>query len=104
MSDSISRREAINALWVLRGHLQMMDNSQGADLIMHGVFLAEEKIEALPSTNAPSDIVHCKECKNSHMTYGGLCKYCDMWDGDALYLEGDFYCGFGERREDESTL
>mgnify|MGYP006935958953 CR=1 FL=1 len=57
---------------------------------------------AVEELNTPSDIVHCKECKNSHMTYGGLCKYCDMWeeDGDALYLEGDFYCGFGERRED----
>lgn len=57
---------------------------------------------AIEALSAPTDIVHCKECKYSHMTYGGLCKYCDMWVevGDALYLEGDFYCGFGKRRED----
>lgn len=64
---------------------------------------AETVRMAIEALSAPSDIVQCKECKHSHMTYGGLCKYCDMWeeDGDALYLEGDFYCGFGERKEDE---
>lgn len=48
------------------------------------------------------EVVRCKECKHSHMTYDGRCKYCDKWEGDgeALYLEGDFYCAFGERRED----
>ena len=52
---------------------------------------------------APSiDIVRCKECKYAHMTYGGDCKYCDMWKDDEdgcieLYLDGDFYCAYGER-------
>ena len=47
-------------------------------------------------------LVLCKDCKHSHMTYDGRCKYCDKWeeDGEALYLEGDFYCAFGKRRED----
>lgn len=48
------------------------------------------------------DIVRCKECKYAHMTYGGDCKYCDMWKDDEdgcieLYLDGDFYCAYGER-------
>ena len=52
------------------------------------------------------DIVTCKDCKNSHMTYGGQCKYCDlMLDDDDNYIEcyfdGDHFCGFGERRSDE---
>ena len=53
--------------------------------------------------SAPSiDIVRCKECKHAHMTYGGDCKYCDMWKDDddfciELYLDGDFYCSYGER-------
>lgn len=53
--------------------------------------------------SAPSiDIVRCKECKHAHMTYGGDCKYCDMWKDDddfciELYLDGDFYCAYGER-------
>ena len=54
--------------------------------------------------DAPSiDIVFCKECKHAHMTYGGDCKYCDMWKDDddfciELYLDGDFYCAYGERK------
>ncbi len=60
-----------------------------------------EAIEALPSADAV-EVVRCKDCKHSHMTYDGLCKYCDMWDedGEALYLEGDFFCAYGERRKD----
>lgn len=50
------------------------------------------------------EVVPCKECKFSHMTYGGQCKYCDMTlDDDDNYIEcyfdGDHFCGFGERRE-----
>ena len=57
--------------------------------------------------DAPSiDIVRCKECRHAHMTYGGDCKYCDMWKDDddfciELYLDGDFYCANGERKESE---
>lgn len=53
--------------------------------------------------DAPSiDIVRCRECKHAHMTYGGECKYCDVWKDDddtclELYLDGDFYCADGER-------
>lgn len=45
-------------------------------------------------------VVRCKDCKYSHMTYDGRCKYCDKWeeDGEALYLEGDFYCAYGKRK------
>lgn len=46
-------------------------------------------------------VVRCKDCKYAHMTYSGECKYCDMWkeDGEALYLDGDFFCAYGERKE-----
>lgn len=44
------------------------------------------------------DLVLCKECKYAHMTYGGECKYCDNWSlEDPLYLDGDFFCSYGER-------
>lgn len=49
------------------------------------------------------ELVMCKNCKYAHMTYGGECKYCDFWQedgGDALYLDGDFFCAAGERRDD----
>lgn len=51
-------------------------------------------------------VVRCKDCKYAHMTYDGECKSCDQWTDDdgfriTLYLDGNFYCAFGERREDE---
>ena len=48
------------------------------------------------------DIVRCEECKYAHMTYGGECKYCDKWSlEDSLYLDGDFFCSYGERKDNE---
>lgn len=48
------------------------------------------------------ELVRCKDCKYAHMTYGGECKYCDMWEEEGeMYLDGDFYCAFGERKEDD---
>lgn len=51
------------------------------------------------------EIIPCKECKFSHMTYGGQCKYCDLTlDDDDNYIEcyfdGDHFCEFGERRSE----
>lgn len=50
------------------------------------------------------EIIPCKECKNSHMTYDGKCKYCDLEKDDddnfiECYFDGDHFCGFGERAE-----
>lgn len=68
---------------------------------LNGVIYMAQRIEDAPSI----DIVRCKECKYAHMTYGGDCKYCDMWKDDddgciELYLDGDFYCGYGEVRDE----
>ena len=54
---------------------------------------------------AKSEIIRCKDCKYSHITYSGECKYCDQWvdeDGfsEKWYLPGDFYCAHAERREE----
>ena len=52
-------------------------------------------------TTSSIDIVRCKECKYAHMTYGGECKYCDKWSlEDSLYLDGDFFCSYGERSDE----
>ena len=54
----------------------------------------------------PEAVVRCKECKFASLTYDCECKYCQRWkekyDGKSvsLYLDGDFYCAFGERKED----
>ena len=48
------------------------------------------------------EIVRCRDCKHSHMTSDGYCRHCDKLDaeGGAWYFEGDFFCAYGERRED----
>lgn len=46
-------------------------------------------------------LVRCKDCKFSHMTYNGECKYCDIWFPDEkLYLDGDYFCADAELRGD----
>lgn len=55
-----------------------------------------------------ADLVRCKDCKHAHMTYDGLCKYCDTWKDDdgnclELYLDGDYYCADGERKDEPQT-
>lgn len=50
------------------------------------------------------EVVRCKDCKHATLTYQGECKYCDFWQeegGDSLYLDGDFFCAAGERRDEE---
>ena len=57
--------------------------------------------DAKPADVAP--VVRCKDCKFAHMTYGGECKYCDAWESEeSLYLDGDFFCAFGERKDEEA--
>lgn len=51
------------------------------------------------------EIIPCKECKNSHMTYDGKCKYCDLEKDDddnfiECYFDGDHFCSDGERRSE----
>ena len=61
-----------------------------------------EQIKALPS--AQLEIIHCRECRHSHLTYDGKNKYCIHWPNKAFspteYIDGDFYCGFAKRREE----
>ena len=64
-----------------------------------------EWIDNAPTVDAV-EVVRCKDCKYAHLTYQKSCKYCDMWKDDddfflCLYLPPDFYCAYGERREDE---
>ena len=50
------------------------------------------------------EIVRCKDCKFAHMTYDGLCKYCDKYTDDdgfqiELYQSGDWFCADGIPKE-----
>lgn len=114
MSDLISRADAIDTVEELN---RKVNDGRENDTICTSDVL--RRINALPSADTVAtfrtgqtygkstsirelvEVVRCKDCKHAHMTYGGECKYCDMWeeDGEALYLEGDFFCAYGERRE-----
>lgn len=51
--------------------------------------------------NCDHPVIHCRDCKFAHITTSGECKYCDFWQdegGDAFYLDGDFFCAAGEKR------
>lgn len=46
------------------------------------------------------EVVRCRDCKYATMTYDGLCKYCEIHSpNEAAYYDGDFYCAYGERSE-----
>ena len=49
MTDLISRQAAIDAMWKIRRQQQMIDDTHKADMVMHGIHLAEKALEQLPS-------------------------------------------------------
>lgn len=66
-----------------------------ADVIWRAVC---DAIYEAPTVDAVP-VVRCKDCKFAHMTIDGECKDCDEWEEDEhLYLDGDFFCAFGQRK------
>lgn len=84
--DTISRQAALDELWKLRRAQQMMDATQAADLVMQGIFLAEKKIENLPSASRwipvsekPPELVAPSQRREwfiTSNTYGGVTITC----------------------------
>lgn len=99
MDDFISRKATIDALFELYEYQRDIDPTEAADLVRQGIYLAEKKIEQLPS--AQPEIIHCKECAS----YGNVRKIVGGTIGMCGSLEfctfGDWYCGNAERRTDE---
>ena len=94
MNDLILRTAAIEAFDDKR-----VERNYG-DVSLESVI---KVIESLPVVDAEM-VVRCRDCKYAHMTCSGECKYCDFWQeegGDSLYLDGDFFCAAGERRDEE---
>lgn len=55
-NDTISRRVAIDALFELYEYQRDIDPTEAADLVRQGIYLAEKKIEQLPSAQPEQDI------------------------------------------------
>jgi hypothetical protein len=99
MNDYISRQAAIEALIELYEYQRDIDPTEAADLVRQGIYLAEKKIEQLPSAQ-PHQIVRCKDCKWGAQDEDGWW-YCveiggRMGDGE----KGDGFCSDAERRTD----
>ena len=63
MNDLISRQEAIDKLCELYEYQRDIDPTEAADLVRQGIYLAEKKIEQLPSAQLTLygyDIEHLK--------------------------------------------
>ncbi len=99
MGRLLDEDDVINTLWDLRRNLQMMDDSQIADLILHGVFFAEKRIERLPS--AQPEIVRCKDCKYYKKDHGYT--VCTISPLHKVIRKPDDYCSRAGRREDGKT-
>ena len=104
--DTISRQAALEAMdtWDKfgcdpDGKLVRYDDDKHYVPYVH----YEDMVHAVKNlSSAQPEIVRCKDCKYSHMTYDGDCKYCDIWFPDEPeYMPGDYYCGSAERRQDE---
>lgn len=68
MEDLISREKAIDALFELYEYQRDIDPTEAADLVRQGIFLAEKKIEQLPSAQPDLPIkakcAFCPHCNN----------------------------------------
>ena len=92
MADYIKREDAIKSI-IRNDHTDVSKEFKR--------MFAEEMLSYVKDKDVVS-IVRCKDCKFAHMTYGGECKYCDAWESEeSLYLDGDFFCAFGERKNDD---
>lgn len=106
MSDLIKRSDVIERLGAyLMADAQIEWGGTASEDIEDWKELASDILKGAPTIDAVS-VVRCKECKKAHLTYDGDCKYCDMWKDDddnfiTVYHDGNFYCGYGERKESE---
>lgn len=104
----MTREEAINILNALKF---ILNNEQYTDEI-------EEALDAaIPALQQP-DIIRCKDCKHWRQQTNyqgaplsfGFCESDDMWrslygetyEVSHIDTDDDFYCGYAERRTDES--
>ena len=110
MDDLISRQAAIDALRTCQTYLFVSyDDDKKISLES-----AEYMIEQLPS--AQPEIIRCRDCMYWQTDDGTFpdfdgrpwheCKCLYMFrtpDGEPARTTADFWCGYGERREDNGT-
>ena len=93
MTDLIDRQAAIDALLELYEYQRDFDPTEAADLVRQGIFLAEKKIEKLPSAQPERDIP-VKPIETTDKAWGipsrqAVCPKCDYYLGHVAFL-GDY--------------
>ena len=121
-TDAISRQAAIDAILAVTGNSSVRElyehvQEHGlSEMWSGGVSAAIDVIIAVPS--AQPEIVRCKDCKHwkQQTNYAGVplsfgfCESDDMWlslygettEVSHIDTDDDFYCGYAERRTDET--
>lgn len=91
MSELIDKQKVLKKLW----ELDSLVDFEGMAVTRTAINL----IESIPIV----EIIHCKDCKYSHMTIDGLCQYCDIWfPNEAIYKSGNHFCALAEKRNNDS--
>ena len=116
MNDLISRQDAMELARdvcdaIMSGCDSYYDTETGdevyKDILEVDAILKCNKEIRIALKNMPSaepEIIRCRNCKHSHLTYDGKNKYCVHWPNNVFspteYLDGGFFCGFAKRREE----
>ena len=95
MADYIERQAAIDAFNRIKNTLKNPETAHYDTLMFYEIEDVLEDVE--PADVVP--VIRCRDCKYSHMTYDGKCKYCDIWFPDEdEYMDGDYFCASAEQR------
>ena len=97
MNDLISRQVAIDELFALYEYQRSFDPTEAADLVRQGIFLAERKIEKLPSAQ---QWIPCSE----RLPEGGRVVLVTEKGGFIRHCEYANYCDFQEFQTVEEGL
>jgi len=97
MDRLISLQAAIDTLFELYEYQRDIDPTEAADLVRQGIYLAEKKIEQLPS--AEPEIIRCKDCKYQDENWRRVSvRWLPCMD---VRTGSNWFCGSAERRTDE---
>jgi hypothetical protein len=103
-SDCISRRAAVEAIanqsrFSAEEIINICDKSvQDENGWLGGLKEAIQAVIELPSVQ--SEIIRCKDCKNSEHWYRDR-RRCFLWAEDGVSVFDDGFCNYAERRTDE---
>lgn len=92
MSELIDKQKVLKKLWELDSFVDF-----------EGMAVTRAAINMIETIPTELEIIYCKDCKYSHMTVDGLCKYCDIWfPNEKTYEDGNHFCASAEKRNNDS--